>query len=312
MKWCLFFLVLSFTPLQGHSKIVEKTVAFIGEEPLLLSELNLFKRHLRANLIPDSLLFKIFPKKTLLKNRSRLVKFMILQKRLYQISSQKGLTISPNHFVQNGKIKLTKNKTNQLSSAEKNLWKKIRAQGLTLEKFWEEVDAYASKNLLLSQEVVSKITISDNEINAYHFNKYGKNLFADFNYEFNSISFSKDKKGARKLRGFLKSLSTSSFDKLIKQKQYKSKLLKLKNTEMNPLMYKTLKKLSVSQVSNPVSINNNFYVLRLKWKTPLLSPSKQKRQMGIQNYLFEIELKKELKKWLAKQEASFPVKIHSR
>ncbi len=310
MRWFLLFLLLTFLPPKGSTKLVEKTVASVGEEIVLLTDLKLFKRQLLAGLIPNSLLFKIFPKKNLIKKKSHQLEFIILQKILYQMAREKNLSVSPKSFPLKGKLKLTRDKTKNLTPSEKSFIKNLRRYRLTLKKFWKVVDSYATNDLLLAQEVASKVTISDNEVNAYHFNKYGRNLFTDFEYEFSSLSFPINKKGKDKMKDFLKSLSTKPFHEVAKQNQLKVKTSKLKNSEINPIMYKSLRALSVSQVSKPVFLNNRFYLLKLKWKTPVLNASKQKRQVKIQTYLFETELKKELKKWLEKQRASFPIKVY--
>ncbi len=311
MNWVILFCLSLFAPLQSESRLVEKVVAVTGEEALFLTDLHSFKKQLRAHLVPDSILFKIFPKKTLLTNKSRRLEFLILQKRLAQMAKEKNLPIQSTNFVTNGKIKLPRNKTKGLSSSERAVVKSLKSLGLTLEDFWKQNDSYSTNNLLLSQEVVSKIRVSDNEVDAYHFNKYGRNLFEDFEYEFDSISVANDERGKRKIESFLKDLETVSFSKAAQQKGLKIKTSRLKNSEINPFMYKALKTLSVSQTSNPISIHNNLYLLKLKWKTPFLSLSKQKRQAKIHKHLFEAELKKELKKWIETQRASFPIKSYS-
>ncbi|MGI9548806.1 MAG: hypothetical protein ACR2M7_02350 [Bdellovibrionales bacterium] len=294
----LFFIGISSA---SQARLVEKTAAFVAEKAFLSSDIRQFQQQIKANLAPDSFLFSLYPEKKLLQSKSLALDFLILQEILFQTAQQKKLALPPQNFLKKKQLKLKR------SAANKSWEAKLLAQGLSLDSFWKQVDQYALTDLLISQQVVSKVIISENEVNSYYFNKYGKNLFKDFEYEFSFVSFPNNKKGAEDAQAFLKEAQRNSFAKQSRKKRLVVKHFKLKNFEINPKMYQALKRLSVSQISKPLLIRDQLYLLNLKWKRPFLNPQQQKKIAEVQKHLFETQIKKELKKWIEIQKSFFLV-----
>jgi len=307
MKIWFLAVFLCLAPIKNQARLVEKLVAQVGEDLIFLSDIYQFQKYVGHDLLPDSVLFKLFAKKALLKNRSLALEFLITSSMLYQLAKAERLAVKPKVFEKDGSIKM-----NREESSLKNSWaQKLQSQKITLDQFWDLVDTYATNDLLISRQVISKIIIPESEINGYYLNKYGKPLFETFTYNFLSVAFPKNKEGLKKSQFFVKAASRdTSFLKLAKRQGLKARSSILNPLEINPKMYKALKTMSVSQVSNPLALDRQLYVLKLKWKEPYLKPTEQKKQMEIRSLLFEKALKKAVKTWIQQQKTSFPINIH--
>lgn len=299
--WVAIFLSFS---LLSSAKLVEKVVAYIDEEMISLSDLNRFHKQIQRGLVPPSLLLKQVSRKKLLNQKKARLHFLLNQKMLVKIANEKNIKISP----QNQKRLF---KSMQASWSLREFNKKIKRAGFSLTQFNQHIEMALKIDRLLSQEVASKIIISDNDINAYHFNKYKKNIFRYFEYEFDSVFFPNTKKGQKELNEFVTLLSSHSFSQAAQQRRVKVNTSHLKFSEVSAAMYKVLKNLSVSQTSQPIPIGNQLYVIHLSWKTPYLRPYEQKKKQKIQKRLFERELKKEINQWIKEQKTNFSIKIHS-
>ena len=137
--------------------------------------------------------------------------------------------------------------------------------------------------LFLSLFVISKITISEQDIESYHFNKYNKALFKSFEYEFASVRFSENKKETFLKKILYKDLMDLKKTALSLGLEYK--VSKLKQKDIQPVFKKELDKLSVSQLSPILIFGDSYYILQLKWKYPKISPEEQKRKTRIEKIL---------------------------
>ena len=298
------FCFLFFFSLDLQARVVEKIQAQIGEEMISFIDLKNFQTQLKLALVPSSLLLKqMYKKPHLLKNKKSLLDFMITRNMLSQIAKKENL-----------KEVLKKNIEQQLnrlkgSSSHKNFSKRLKRAGLSLKSLREQILIDLKIDLLLAQFVVSKIAVSEQDIESYHFNKYNQPLFKSFEYEFISVPFAEDKKPA-----VLKKLSDDAEDDLediARSLDLEYKSLKLKEKDIQKQLKKELDKLSVSQISPLLIFGDSYYVLQLQWKYPQISPQEQKKKNQIEKFLYEEKLTKEIRKWIEKKKAGFYITVHS-
>ena len=303
MKVFIFSFLFCFS-LGPQARLVERIQAQIGEEMISLIDFKNFQTQLSLALVPPSLLLKQMDKKPrLLKNKKALLDFMITRNMLAQIAKKENLKEVPKKDVEQQLNRL------RGSSSHKNFSNRLKQAGLSLKSLREQILIDRNIDLLLTQFVVSKIAVSEQDIESYHFNKYNQPLFKSFEYEFISVSFAEDKKP-----DVLKKLSDEGTDDLKNMArslglEYKS--LKLKGKDIQKQLKKELDKLSVSQISPLLILGNSYYILQLQWKSPQISPREQKKKKQIEKILYEEKLTKEMKKWIEEKKAGFYISYHS-
>ena len=303
MKFLVFFF-LSFLSLELHAQIVERVQAQISEEMISLIDLKNFQRQLRLGLVPPSLLLKqLYKKPELLTDKNKLLDFMINRNLLSQMAKKEKLP-------EIDKKDLEKSLQGLKGSLSKKLFaRKLKKAGLELEDLKQQIIMDLKNDRLLSQFVISKITLSEQDLESFHFNRYNTALFTNFEYEFISVSFPENKK--KKFLKHLRRKASGSLENLARSLNLEFKTLKLKDKEIHKLFKKELDKLSVSQVSPLLLLGNSYYALQLKWKQPQISPKKQKRKEQIEQILYKKKLRKELQKWIERKKASSSLTYYS-
>ena len=297
----IFFLSLISV---GEAQVADKILARISEEIITLSDQKVFRKQLQQNLVPKNLLFQVFPKKNLLKNKQKDLEFLISQKiLLLSLQKKNPLFPLPEQEIQRALLSLKGNLSDKIFA------QKLRNNHLHLTSLKNQIKDFLKIDFLIRQQIFSKINISESDIYAFYFNKTGKSFFKIFEYEFSSLFFPATNKESAKL--FQKNLARLSFEEAAKKQSLKIKVSKLKSIDINPLMEKALKSLSISQVSPLIPLNNGFYILKLKWKTPVLTALQQKQKNQIQEQLFKKELKREMNKWFQEKKQIFFTQIFS-
>lgn len=297
----LFSLSFSFP---SQARLVEKVLARVGEDMVSLMDLNLYRRQLIRKIIPESLLFKLTSRKTLLSGKDHLLDFLIAKKILENLTED--LKFQPSKKQIQKIEKKIKGRLTYNAFA-----RQLKRSGLSLKALREEITLALKIDFLLTQEVVSKIIISENDINSFYFNKNGKSLFNHFEYDVTSLAFPRTDAGMKKAQAAHKAYERMSLEELSRLFSSRLKTSQLKTGEMKEVMEKTLQSLSVSDVSDLVPMGDHLYLFRLNWKTPLLTRTAERVKNQIQKTLFERELKQALKKWLEEKRTGFSVKVLS-
>ena len=293
-------ILLFFFNWSSQARLVESIKAQVGEEIITQRDLHNFKSQLKQKLVPPSLLLKtLYSRSQLIKKKSLRLKFMIENSLLTQLSEQSDGLID-----QSVLNKALKSMQGKLSQEQFN--KKLKAVGLSLESLKKGLKSSLQIDFLLSQSVFSKISLSNQDIESYHFTKYKKPLFKFFEYEFTSLSFPESKKGL-----VIKKRQENSFkslEELAQELNLEYKTSRLKENQISESFKKELDKLSVSQFSSLLLIGETYYLLQLKWKSPLISPKEHKKKSQIEKILYEKKAKQELRQWLEEKKSQFFIK----
>ena len=302
IRFSLFFcLVLSFS---GQALLVEKGLARVGEDMISLMDLNFYRRQLTGNMVPESLLFKLTSRRALLSGRNHLLDFMVSRKILENLTEDLDFQPSEKQIQ-----RVVKKIRGRLTG--KAFVQKLNQSGLSLKTLRAEIALALKIDFLLTQEVVSKIIISENDINSFYFNQKGRSLFKHFEYDVTSLTFPRTEEGIKKARSARKAYGKMSVEELSRTFSGQLKTSQLRTGEMRTAMEKALKSLSVSDMSDPVPMGDHLYLFRLNWKTPLLTRAAEKTKSRIHKTLFNRELKEALKRWMEEKKTEFSVKILS-
>ena len=299
--FCFFSLAFSFP---GQALLVEKVIARVGEDMISLMDLKLYRRQLAQNVVPETLLFKVTSRRVLLSRKGRLPEFMVSKKILESLVEELDFQPSEKQIQ-----RVVKKIRGRLTG--KAFVQKLSRNGLSLKKLRGEVALALKIDFLLTQEVASKIIVSENDINSFYFNKKGKSLFRHYEYDITSLSFPRTDEGVKKARAAREAYKSMSVDEISRTFSGQLKTSQLKTGEMQRVVEKALASLSVSDMSDPIPMGNHLYLFRLNWKTPLLTRAAEKTKTRIHKTLFEKELREALKKWLEEKKTDFSVKILS-
>ena len=281
----------------GSYRLVEKVLFPLGENTITLSNRNQMKKELKAQLIPSSLLLKIFPKKTLLSDKEALLNFLIAQKIVDLSLNEKAF--SPQKQQMQAYLQQLKG-----SLSLREFRKKLKENSLTLKSLKKKITQSLKRDFFVNKKFVSKIVISDSDINGYFFNTQGKNLFTIFEYEFSFLSFKQTKEGLKKARQAFNTLP-ASFSNPSKQQGGRFEKHRLKSGEMSQPMEQALKNLSVSQFSPLTPIGDQVYIFKLNWKTPIFTQKQEKERRRIYALLLEREFAKVFHKWLEEKKSHY-------
>ena len=293
----LFFSLFITAPL---AKPLESLRAQVGSEIISQIDLENFKTQLQQGLVPSSLLFNsLYSKSQLLNSENDRLNFLIERIMILQMIPPEFQKV--NEDLLNQSLKKIRGKSSQA-----HFLSRLKKAGLNLSSFKKFLEEDLQIELFLSQNVLSKISVFDQDIESYYFKKYNEALFKNFEYEFLSLSFGEDKKtlvlkrlGAEKKEALELMAETLGLD---------SKNSKLKGTEIGAEIKKELDKLSVSQISPLLLIGGSYYLFQLKWKSPLISPQEEKIKAEIEQKLYQQKTKQELEQWLAQKKSEIFIK----
>lgn len=285
--------------------VVEKILAQIGEDILSLIDFKNFQKQLSLGLIPSSLLLQnVFKKSQLMKDPDLLLEFMIARHILYQTAKkEENLPKLSSKQVDKALTQL------KGKMSHKKFATRIKASGLTLKTLRDLIAVDLTNDILLSFLVLPKVMVSEKEIEARHFKQYQRTLFENFEYDFVSVQFSEDKK-SRVLKA-LKEQTPLPLEKMAHRLGLETKHSKLKDQDINKIFKTELEKLSVSQNSSVIFLNGNYYILKLKWKTPIISPKEKAIRDRLEKQIHKQKLKTELIQWVKEKKAGFFIKQHS-
>ena len=302
MKFLFFFLFL-IAPFKTSARLVERVQAQVAEEMISLLDLKSFQKRLKRGLVPSSfLLTELFKRSELLKDKNKLLDFMIYRNLLAQIAKTKPLPeVSEKQILES--LQKLKGK-----SPDKSFSKQLSKLGINLSSIKQEILIDLKNDLLLQQALASKVLISEQDIESYHYHVYNQPLFKSFEYEFVSAFFPAQKKDL-----FFKKLSQIQIKDLQETALVlglEHKVLKLHQRDLQKKFQKELEKLSVSQVSPLLLSGSSYYLLQLKWKYPQLQPKEQRKKVKIEQTLYRKQFKEEAKKWIEEKKNLFAIRRH--
>lgn len=302
MKFYLLFFLLFYSSL-ASTRIVERVQAQVLEEMISLIDLNLFQKRLKKGLVPPSILLsQYFTKSELLTSKNKLLDFMIYRSLLAQIAEKKPFPEIPEKQITEIFNKL------KGKASEKNFSKKLARLGMTPSALKKEILLDLKNDLLINQSVASKIVISEQDIESYHFSRYKTPLFKSFEYEFVSASFPEKKK--EDLLETISKKQIKDLKELASSLGLEHKVLKLKQKDLQKNFQRELDRLSISQVSPLLLFGGSYYLLQLKWKYPQVSLKEQKKKREIEQFLYKRQFKEETKKWVEAKKKLFSIRRH--
>lgn len=312
-KLCFWLLpLLFFAPLAFANELVEKTVALVNNEPILLSDVKQLERRLsKASMIDDLLLFDT-PVEALKKDKKAQLQFLINERIVDSEVKRNNLTVTMDRVDQEIREIAKRN-----NISKEDLLKTIQSQGIGVSDYQSFMKQRIERQSIVEQEITSKIRLSDEDVLAYYSGQTGKKFNKISEYTISHIFFSPQKGGGEQALARANSVLAqirggTPFETLLPKVTEETSpssnglLGTFRSGEFSPEMERAVKDLNVGEVSEVVKSRTGFHILKLTQKKLIADPEFEKNKEKYRAMLFEKVFKRQLKNWidLKREEAS--------
>ncbi len=209
LGWCIWLVIILVGNL--HAELVDRVVAVVNNDVILLSDLNLTLVKIKANL--DKQGYSDSQKNQILKQqRSRVIEQLIYDKLTDQQIKRLNLKINENEV--DATIKRIE-KINKIS--EEALRQNLEQDGIAYDDYRKEIKDKILRARLVNREVKSRIVITDQDVKNYydsHREEYGGNTKFELRHILIKVSPSADasekERARRKVDDIYKQLQNGS------------------------------------------------------------------------------------------------------
>lgn len=310
----LFVLTISLRVLSAD--LVEKTVAIVNNEPILLSDLKQLTDRLAKSTMIDDLLLMDSSQGELKKDPKAQLQFLINERLLDSEVKRSNLTVTMDRVDQ--EIREIA-KRNGISKDE--LLRTIQAQGISVSDYQTFMKQRIERQSVVEQEITSKIRLSDEDILAFYNNESGKRVSSVNEYTLAHIFFNLERGGAKEAfsraeKVLAKIKEGQSFDSLLpknteEQSPTANGLLgTFKSGEFSPEMERAVRDLNIGHVSEIVKSRNGYHILKLISKKLVADPEFEKAKDRYRGLLFERVFKRQFRAWLDMKREEASIKLN--
>lgn len=287
-----------------RSEVIDKTVAIVNTEAILLSDLHQLVSRLSRAAMVDDLLLLDFSMETLKKDPKLQLQFLINQKVIDSEVKRLNLSVTMDRVDQEIREIAKRN-----SLSKDDLLKTIQAQGIDLAEYQSFMKEKIERQSVIEQEVTSKIRLSDEDVAAYYSSAAGKTLKQTYEYTLSHIFFSPQNGGAdaaltRAKKVLAEIRSGKSFDGLLAKSTEDSSssngglLGVFHSGEFSSEMELAVSKLSAGEVSDIVRSRTGYHIIRVVGKKLVTDPEFEKSKEKYRTALFERDFKRQLRTWI--------------
>lgn len=309
------FILLFVTSAFAALELVDKVIATVNSEVILLSDLKKLQSRLnKPGALDESLLLgeKV---ETLAGNKTAQLQFLIREKLIAAETKRQGLVTS-NEKVEIEMEQLARR--SQMNRAEFN--KYILKQGFTVEDYKEVLKNRMERQSFFESEIVSKLRITDEDAYGEYQNK-NPNYTPNVNeFELAQIFFDPKKTGAEAAYGRAKAAldkinSGESFETVANRESEdggnKDGVLgSFKTGEFNPETEKAVSKIAVGDHTEIVKSKQGYHIFKLLAKKTTVDPQFLKYKENIKAALIERNFARQLKNWFESKKQDAYIKIY--
>ena len=312
MKFLLISILIILSFNLAHGKIVERVVAVVNDDMVLLSEMNQLKKRLDQGILVFAELLSLKDMENLKKIEKSQMNYLIDERIIDAEVQRQGLQATTER---------TEAEIKQFMTSAPQLERVLKENGVMFSDYKNFVQLSLGRKSFLEKEISSKIKISDEEISAYYISEMGQGSGQVFEYQLAHILFSPDKGGmkaakarAKKVHNKIKGNSESiNFDELASKHSedphfsHKGLLGSFKSGEIHPNIEKAIKDLPAGDISPKIiKTNSGYHIIKVLKKT-LVADNKYLEARGrIHETLHIRAFKNRFNQWLQqKREDSF-------
>lgn len=187
----------------------------------------------------------------------------------------------------------------------------LAEQGFAFDDYYELIRLSVSKKNLVEADIRTKVSVTDDDVKNFYFNRYNRDSKAPLTYAFQMLSLSpsdfKTPAAAKDIldRAIREIRAGEAFDEVAKRVTGgtdEGMVSRLSEDQVSPMVRAELKKLKIGEVSGALgSTSSLFFVLKLVDVTAGDSERFQKMKEEIRNQLAASEYQHQISLWLERQ-----------
>lgn len=307
----LFFILLVLIASLANAELVEKTLAIVNSEVILLSDLkSLSGKFEKGNLVDDLLFFENSPD-SIKKDQKLQLEYLINEKILDSEIKRQNLSVTLEKVDQEIRDVARKNRMNK-----EELLVAVKQQGIDPAEYQNFIKTRIEHQSLVEQEITSKIRISDEDVLAFYHSESGTGYKQVYEFGISHIFLSPRKDSpekAYKRAGEVLTLlkAGDSFESLVTKYSDDNGtpdgfLGSFRSGEFSKEFELAVKEIQIGDNTGIVKSKTGFHILKLNSKKIIADPKFEKTKEAFKAQLFDKIFKRQFKNWLEiKREESF-------
>lgn len=308
------FILIIFTllPFYSRAEIVERIVAVVNNEIVLLSDFKALQTKMKTPALIDEALLSDKSLETLAKDHKVQLDYLINEKIMESEIKRLNHTVTMERVDQEIRDMAKKNNVsvNDILAA-------FKAQGISPAEYQAFLKEKIEKQALIEAEVVSKLRISDDDALSEYLKKNPENKSTVNEFSIAHIFFNPKKGGSeaayQRAEGVLQRLRAGeNFETLAEQKSEDPNftagglLGTFKSGEFLKEIEDSIQNMSAGQTSGIVKSRLGYHIVKLLGKKLTADPKFEREKEKIKAVLFEQNFKRQMKNWLSsKREEAF-------
>jgi parvulin-like peptidyl-prolyl isomerase len=301
----LFLTVLIFSPLISQAEVVERIVAVVNNEIVLLSDFKTLQHQLKTPGLIDEALLGDKTIESLSKDRKVQLDYLINEKIMESEVKRLNHTVTMERVDQEirDKAKANNVSVNDILAA-------FKAQGISPAEYQAYLKGKIEKQALIEAEVASKLRISDDDALSEYLKKNPENKSTVNEFTVAHIFFDPSKGGSdaafKRAQEVLQRLRAGeNFESLAEIKSEDPHfttgglLGTFKSGEFLKEIEDAIQNMTAGQISGVVKSRMGYHIVKLLGKKLTADPKFEREKEKIKASLFEQNFKRQMKNWLA-------------
>lgn len=306
----------STTPVStaGKGNVVEKIIAIVNNDLVLLSDLNEFASKLKTNGLVDDALLEFYDRKKLIESQETRIQFLVDEKVIDTEVQRQGIQ-APIEKVE-GEIR---NILNSRGVTREQLKQTLAKRGVKFSDYQDFIKTGIQRQSLIEREVSSKIKISDDDIATYYVQKNLSSKPLVFEFTLAHIVFlNKDANAKTKAQNLKSKLAAGgNFEALASQYSEDPNFTQggqfgnFRMGDLVPAVEKAVYKLNPGETSEVVEMADGYHIFKVLKRSLVPSAEFERRKNEIAGILFRDAFQRQFKVWLEQLKRTSYIKVNS-
>lgn len=306
----------------NNGKVIEKIIAIVNNDLVLLSDLNEFTSKIKSNGLVDDALLEFYDRKKLAESNETRIQFLVDEKVIDTEVSRQGIQ-APIEKVE-GEIR---NILNNRGVTREQLKETLAKRGVKFSDYQDFIKTGIQRQSLIEREVSSKIKISDDDIATYYIQKNLSSKPLVFEFNLSHIVFLVPKDGdqkagmaAAKVKAEAlkaKLAAGGNFEALASQYSEDPNFTQggqfgnFRMGDLVPSVEKAVYKLSPGETSDVVQMADGYHVFKVLKRSLVPSNEFERRKNEIASILFKDAFQRQFRVWLEALKRTSYIKVNS-
>lgn len=288
----------------ASGKIIERTVAIVNDQAILLTDVDKFKQKLNSQGLVDDALLQLSDRTQLVKDRGALINYLVDEALIDTEVKKKNLDVTFERVEQEIRSilrnkRLTRNQLKDL----------LAEKGTSMSDYQAFIKTSIERQSLIEREVSSRIKVSDEDVAAHFQSVKGHKTAQAYEFSLAHILFLPSNGGEKAARARAESVleklkGSNSFEKSAEQFSEDPNfsqggfLGNFKSGEMIKEIEDGVKGLNAGELSQPIKTKMGVHIVKVLKKTVTADPELDEKREEIRSQLFAEAFKRQFRSWL--------------